>query len=388
MASSHPSDAFVALPPATVGGVIVFAKNAGHTNEAVQEVIYCPAADHVTKTKCTYIEVDQLSHTHAVLLCKVPWMWGADMGANEKGVCIGNIPVDSKSLGDADKEGKLTGPDLVRLGLERGDSAKDALDIITSLIKTFGTGGSCSEGQESVFHNSFMIADRKEAWVLETAGKDWVAEQITEGVRNISNSYTIYTKRDEESDSIKDKGSDFDFCGTFQADTCSGRFAAAKELIEKASGSLDVNAMMNILRDQSSGVCQSGPDRMTVGSMVSILTPEGSSAPCFHLVTATPDPSLSVFKPFAFTEDTSFPDFTVSPSKTDPKHKLYKLHEAARGSLKQQDGQSKELKDVMLDLEQMALEGIKETIQGQQVMSSDLKSLFEDCVDSEMKFYD
>ena len=68
-----------------------------------------------------------------------------------------------------------------RLGLERGTTARESLDVITSLLEEYGQGGSCYEEPAEVmlYHNSFIIADSTEAWVLETAGKYWAAERIT-----------------------------------------------------------------------------------------------------------------------------------------------------------------------------------------------------------------
>lgn len=65
--------------------------------------------------QCTYIEIDQTAHTHAVVLSKPSWMWGAEMGANEHGVVIGNEAVWTK-LNDfvEDSEERLLGMDLLR----------------------------------------------------------------------------------------------------------------------------------------------------------------------------------------------------------------------------------------------------------------------------------
>ena len=69
---------------------------------------------------------------------------------------------------------------IFRLGLERGKTAKEALEVITKLLEEFGQGGPCSDiVPEHVYHNSFLIADPMEAWVLETARTLWIAQKIT-----------------------------------------------------------------------------------------------------------------------------------------------------------------------------------------------------------------
>uniref|UniRef100_A0A8C8U3W9 Secernin 3 n=1 Tax=Peromyscus maniculatus bairdii TaxID=230844 RepID=A0A8C8U3W9_PERMB len=177
-------DTFVALPPATVGNRVIFGKNSDRLFDEVQEVIYCPAAVHNDlgkRLKCTYIEIDQVPETYAVVLSRPAWLWGAEMGANEHGVCIGNEAVWGRE--NVSKEEALLGMDLVRLGLERADTAEKALDVIVDLLEKYGQGGNCAEGEEFSYYNSFLIADRNEAWILETSGKYWAAEKV-QGMNN------------------------------------------------------------------------------------------------------------------------------------------------------------------------------------------------------------
>lgn len=95
---------------------------------------------------------------------------------------------------------------VYRLGLERGNTAEEALDVITSLLERYGQGGPCAELDENFYyHNSFILADNKSAWVLETSGNFWVAEKVTTGCRNISNGLTITTKFDKHSKDLHEK---------------------------------------------------------------------------------------------------------------------------------------------------------------------------------------
>src|SRR5262249_52735948 len=120
-------DSFVVLPPRTAGGAMLFAKNSDRERNEAQALELHAAATHAPgDLKCTYITIPQAARTNAVILSRPCWMWGAEMGANEHGVVIGNEAMHSETgppEGDA-----LTGMDLLRLALERAETAKAAVD--------------------------------------------------------------------------------------------------------------------------------------------------------------------------------------------------------------------------------------------------------------------
>ncbi|MDQ3107434.1 MAG: C69 family dipeptidase, partial [Actinomycetota bacterium] len=116
-------------------------------------------------------------------------MWGVEHGVNEAGVAIGNETIYT-TLDPRPFPPALTGMDLVRLGLERGATARDALDAMTGLLERYGQGGTGHLGSERPYWSSFLVADPSEAWVLETSGRQWEAEQV-DTVRAISNRTTI-----------------------------------------------------------------------------------------------------------------------------------------------------------------------------------------------------
>ena len=66
-----------------------------------------------------------------------------------------------------------------RLGLERGKTAKEALDILTNHVEKYGQGGRmCESEPDDSYDSGFIIADRTEAWLLETSDIHWAAKSV------------------------------------------------------------------------------------------------------------------------------------------------------------------------------------------------------------------
>lgn len=172
-------DTLVAIGNATADGTTILAKNSDREPNEAHVLVHIPRAHHEpgTTVKCTYIEVPQVPETYEVLPCKPFWIWGCEMGVNEHGVAIGNEAVFTRE--PYNKAPGLIGMDYIRLALERADTARRALEIIVQLLEIYGQGGNCGFRHETYYHNSYIIADPQEAWVLETVGKQWAAERGT-----------------------------------------------------------------------------------------------------------------------------------------------------------------------------------------------------------------
>lgn len=349
-------DTLVALGNVTADGVTVLGKNSDREPNEAHHLLRIPASRHPagSRCKCTYIEIPQVEQTYAVLLCKPFWIWGAEMGANEHGVAIGNEAVFTKVA--YDKTPGLIGMDMLRLALERARTAREALDVITGLLAEHGQGGNCGFQHATYYHNSFLIADPRSAWVLETAGRHWAAEQVKD-IRSISNGITIGNRWDlASSDLVKyavDRGwckgrDDFDFARCYsdflftRFSRCAQRQCRTTDTLAAHKGKITVETVMRALRDHgpeagpdwtpSRGVADFsvcahagwGPIRTTgtTGSIVSHLTPAAQT----HYVTATAVPCTSVFKPVWV--DADLPDTGPLPSGDYHQATLFWRHEA------------------------------------------------------------
>jgi secernin len=345
-------DTIVANGDATMDGVTIFAKNSDREPNEAQYLEYVPAADHNegSTVQCTYIEIPQVAHTNAVLLSRPFWMWGAEMGANEHGVAIGNEAVFTRipyTKGEA-----LLGMDLLRLGLERAQTAYEALQVITTLIAAYGQGGNCGFQHALYYHNSYIIADPNDAWVLETAGPHWAAKQIR-GYYTISNCITLGNDFDLASEELVStavkkgwcKGrDDFDFARNYSdfiyttfADG-RGRCSRTSAYLSERQGKIDVETAIATLRHHRVGewrpdqglsgadVCMHagfGPVRVSqsVGSMVSYLQPDQIT----HFFTATAAPCTSIFKPVWF--EAGLPDLGPAPDGVYDSGTMFWQHE-------------------------------------------------------------
>jgi dipeptidase len=305
-------DTLVATGSATADGSVIFAKNSDRHAEECQHLRIYPARgwEAGAEVRCQYLTIPQARYTYRVLGGQPFWLWGFEHGVNEHGVAIGNEAIWTKAPRQAVG---LLGMDLIRLGLERGASAREALEMMTTLLETYGQGGSPrhNDPTASSYDNSFILADPREAWILETGGRDWVARRV-DGVASISNAPTIGVEFDAASATLRDRpGLDFARdLGDYAAHPQTGgrvRCARSRSLLAGRAGRIGVENMMAFLRDHAGDphwkpgmpseptICvHSGPGRggQTAASMVAHLQEDGVTAWC-SLVT----PCISVFLP-------------------------------------------------------------------------------------------
>ena len=175
----------------------LFAKNSDRPLGEAQPLFYSPNQKHCIgeSISCTHLTIPQVEETYAVIGCKPYWIWGFETGLNEYGLVIGNEAQGSRC--EAEKEEGLLGMDLLRLALERAKNAREAMKVIADLLEEYGQNANASMLFDRRYENSYLLVDRNEIWIMETAGRQWVAKQIYDWAA-ISNCYSI--------------GKDYDLC--------------------------------------------------------------------------------------------------------------------------------------------------------------------------------
>lgn len=252
----------VARGKATKDGNTIFAKNSDRPINEAQPLRFFPAQDYQKgeEVQCSFITIPQVEHTYACIGSQPHVFFGFEHGINEHGLMIGNEQVSGREL--PERRWGLIGMDILRLALERADSAQKAIQVIADLLERIGTGGDPSY-RISAFNSNYIISDSKETYLFESHQRDWVAKKV-ESVGYLSNCYSIFDDYDLVSKNAIDvaitKGwsapdKKFNAAHSWTADDCifaesEGfvRYERLKTLMHK-SEPITTEIMMNNLRD-------------------------------------------------------------------------------------------------------------------------------------------
>ncbi|UCH29246.1 MAG: hypothetical protein JSV06_13405, partial [Myxococcales bacterium] len=166
-------------------GPVWFAKNSNREpNEA--QFIEC---DDGSAAQPAPLGLPAPAPNSRVLLSRPGWMWGAEIGVNEHGVAIGNEAVFTRF--PVPKRTGFTSMDFLRSALASCRTANDALDQLIDFTERFTQGGPMQHRSRAFpYHGSFIVADARTGWILETAANLWAAKRVR-GVATISNELTI-----------------------------------------------------------------------------------------------------------------------------------------------------------------------------------------------------
>jgi secernin len=283
-------DSFVVLPTASADGSMLLGKNSDRPVNETQPLRYLPARAPARgeQLQLAYVELADDRETLAHVGASPYWCWGHELGVNERGVAIGNEALFTRDLArnqraaraGAGPEPGILGMELVRLGLERGRTAAEAMDVMTALLERHGQWGAGVPGTspaDGAYDNSYVIADASEAWVLETSGRRWVAARVRDSSWSVSNQATIRTEWDRASDDIADHARDagwwndepggrFDFAAAYTdpevpLQVSHIRLQRSRQLLGEAvqAGGADVAAAAGVLRDHYEGTFLEGP---------------------------------------------------------------------------------------------------------------------------------
>jgi hypothetical protein len=246
------SDMVVALARSTVDGRTLFGHNSHRPTGEGQSLVRVPGRAFAPgeSARATHLALPQVRQTHTVLAGRAGGEWGYRHGVNDRGVAAGATSICTR----LENEGPvLTGPDLVRLALERAGSAWQAVDVVTDLISRHGQGyfpgAEGGDGHDS----ALLLADAQEAYLLEASGGHW-ALQVVGSVRAVSDVCLLRQDWDRISRGLADRaiargwwpenGTKLDFAGAVGRageGHAAGlrRWGRATRLLEQHSGEID-----------------------------------------------------------------------------------------------------------------------------------------------------
>lgn len=321
-------DSLVALKPATFIQSVIYGKSADCEVNEANALVRIPRRRHGKgeMVRTTHLMIPQSELTYEIILTKACWTYGCEIGVNEFGLVMGEEAVYTKEDGSESTDG-IIGPDLARIALERTTNCREAISLMTSLLEQYGQGGNCEMKGNSHFDSSFLIADRDEAYLLETAGRKWAVKQV-EKFASISNMLSIQKDWDAISTPTSEKIDWADAYGRPEVPPLLGspqRQRVTQQALENHCGSITVKTVFDIMRHHGEGydpakapahqnICvHIGPQKNRWWQADGVMVTEVVGDDTVIWVTGTSGTCVSIFKPVFLGVD--LPD--IGPQPTD-----------------------------------------------------------------------
>jgi hypothetical protein len=282
-------DMVVALGKATAEGGTLFGHGSTGPGPGPFGLVRTPGRLHAPgeTVRAAFVEVPQVRQTYDVLGGRPEGLWGYVHGVNGCGVAAGCARLQTRLRLDGPG---LLGPDLVRLALERGRTARQATDVLTSLIARHGQGafpgGPAGDGHDS----AFLVADAREAFLVEASGRYWVCQEVRQ-VRAVGDLCSVRQDWDTIAPGLAgqaiargwwpEDGSKLDFAGALAAEG-SGlgpalrRWGRATLRLEEQNGRIDAEFLRRLLDDldeESEAPRKPGADRRPAWVGASLVVP-------------------------------------------------------------------------------------------------------------------
>ena len=164
----------IAAKGATADGSVLVTY-AADSHNLYGELYNQPAADHPAGTMRKVVEWDTGKPLGEIP--EVPHTYATIGNMNEHGLVIAESTWGGRE--ELEGTGTIDYGSLIYITLQRARTAREALRVMTDLVKDYGYA---SSGE------SFSIADPDEAWILELIGKGktakdavWVARRVPDG---------------------------------------------------------------------------------------------------------------------------------------------------------------------------------------------------------------
>jgi secernin len=254
-------DLVAALGRAVLDGFTLFGGNCRRRNGQMPTLHRSAGRSHAPE-ECIdtgSVRVPHARETVTAVGVQTRGEWGYHHGVNARGVAAGCTRLRTRL--SCDTPG-LRGPDLVRLMLERSHTARHGVDLAVDLIRRHGQGEPSANG---ACDSAFLIADAREAFVLETAGRHWAYQEVRE-VRALSDSCTVRQDWDGVAPGLAGHaidngwwpadGSKVDFAGIAAPTTDTDamrRWGRATLMLEEQNGHIDLAFIRRLLGDHYEG---------------------------------------------------------------------------------------------------------------------------------------